>query len=169
MGNDVNLCSTDDRAGFADECVDDSNALAVADERINDCNSLVFANKRVHDCNAFLWWVWRLLGGVSDGWPVRVSCDAANADCDTDYGSADSHGSEAGRPATGPDRSDNAEEEEKVFQKEEEEGLLPLMMPLFRFWKFRSHRVVRPRPQSSYATQGGMKAMFGARYYILFV
>merc|ERR1712032_380210 len=59
-----------------------------------------------------------------------------------DYGSANSHGSEAGRAATGPDRSDNAEEEEEVFQEEEEEGLLPLMMPLFSFWKFRSHRVV---------------------------
>merc|ERR1712222_316761 len=151
MGNDFNLCSTDGRAELPDERVDDSHGV-------------VFANKRVHDCNTFVWWVWRLLGGVSDGWPVQVSCYAANTDCDADYGSADSHSNEAGRAAPGPGRSDNAEEEEEVFQKEEEEGLLPLMMLLLRFWEFRSHRVVRPHPQSLYATRGGTKATFGAPY-----
>merc|ERR1712032_1611830 len=102
--NDLNLCSTDGRAELADDCVDDSDSFAVADERIDDCNSFVFANERVNDCNTFIWRLWRLLRGISDGWPVQISRDAANADCDPDYGSADSYGDKAGRAATGQDR-----------------------------------------------------------------
>merc|ERR1712032_1441735 len=109
------ICGTDD---FGIRSADDFNRrgshdvylrcaggrAGLADERIDDCDSFVLADERVNDCNTF---VWRLLGGVSDGWPVQVSCDTANADCDADYGGADSNGDKAdwhSCAAAGPDR-----------------------------------------------------------------
>merc|ERR1711862_952608 len=102
MGNrrgshDLNVRSADGFNPFvlADERVNDCNTFVLADERVNDCNTFVLADELVNDCNTFVCALWRLLGGVRDGWPIQVSCDAADADCAADYGGADSNGYKA--------------------------------------------------------------------------